>query len=364
MLKFGVVGVGNRGGHLADLLQAMEDVELTAVCDPYADKMDRFESAKKYTDYKEMFANEKLDRVIVATSWDTHIKIGVEAMEHGVWPALECGGASSVDECWRLVRASEKTGIPCMFLENCNFGREEMTLLRMVQQGVFGEIVHVQGAYEHDCRSLFLIATDRTGYRGFNLYHRNGEFYPAHELGPIMKYLNINRGNRMLTLTSMASKPNPDMLGVVQGAIVNTLIKCAHGETILLTIDTTLPRPYSRGARIQGTKGIYMEDKNAIYIEGLSPNHDEWESFNKYLDDPAYEHPVWTSYRTDGIKGGHGGMDYLVLRAFIEDETPFLDVYDAATLKVITILSEESIAMGGKPVPIPDFTDGKWIKRA
>jgi hypothetical protein len=156
-----------------------------------------------------------------------------------------------------------------------------------------------------------------------------------------------------------------------QGDIVTTMIKCVNGETILLIHDTTLPRVYSRGGRVQGTKGIWMEDKKAIYIEGLSPAErwealdESWEPFDKYLD--KYEHPLWTQFQNDGIQGGHGGMDYLVLRAFIEsvkNKIPVpIDVYDTATWMAITCLSEESIAMGGAPVTIPDFTSGKWINR-
>jgi len=303
-------------------------------------------------------------------------------MNCGKYAAVECGGACSVDECWQLVRTYEKTGMPCMFLENCNYGREEMTVLRMIKDNRFGEVVHVQGGYEHDLRHEIAYGHENRHYRYDNYLNRCGEFYPAHALGPMQKYLNINRGNRMLTLTSMASKARGlhefivkskgadspyAKADIQQGDIVNTLIKCAHGETMLLTHDTTLPRPYSRAGRVQGTKGIYMEDKNSIYIEGLSPQNDVWESFADYYKNPEYEHPLWTEYRTSGLTGGHGGIDFLVLKAFVESVQlgiePPLDVYDGATLMAITPLSEDSIAMGGAPVAIPDFTDGKWIKR-
>ena len=185
----------------------------------------------------------------------------------------------------------------------------------------------------------------------------------------------------MLTLTSMASKArglheyivehkgkdspyaNAD---IQEGDIVTTLIKCAHGETMVLTHDTTLPRPYSRAGRVQGTKGIWMEDNHSIYFDGISPEH-QWEKDSEYWTREEYEHPLWREFRLGGIKGGHGGMDFLVLSAFFESVRlgiePPIDAYDGATLMAITPLSEQSIAMGGAPVPIPDFTDGKWIKR-
>lgn len=389
-IRLAVAGAGGRGTGHVHTLAGMPDVDIVAVCDVYED---RALSAKKaaeaignttvaaYTDYRAMIENGGIDGLVVASSWESHGYIAAAALEAGIYAAVECGGAASIDECWRIVRAYEKTGAHCMFLENCCYGREEMTLLRMIKEGMFGEIVHTQGGYEHDLRDEVAYGHERRHYRYDHYRHRNGELYPAHGLGPMQKYLNINRGNRMLTLVSMASKarglhdyivrskgPDSEYAShdINLGDVVNTLIKCAHGETILLTHDTTLPRPYSRGGRVQGTRGLWMEDKAAIYLEGRSPDH-TWEDFSKYMNDPATEHPLWTEFRTKGVEGGHGGMDYLVLRAFIESVRercePPLDAYDAATLMAITALSEQSIAMGSVPVPIPDFTDGKWIKR-
>ena len=199
---------------------------------------------------------------------------------------MEVGGAYSLYECWELVRVSEETGVDCMMLENCCYGREEMTILNMIKQGIFGEIVHCQGGYQHDLRSEIAMGIENRHYRFKNYQHRNGQIYPTHEIGPISKYLDINRGNRFLTLTSMSSKAKGlskwiadnkgtdhehSKIDYVQGDIVTTMIKCAHGETVLLTHDTSLPRVYSRGGRVQGTKGIWMEDKKSVHIEGKSP---------------------------------------------------------------------------------------------
>ena len=149
------------------------------------------------------------------------------------------------------------------------------------------------------------------------------------------------------------------------GDVVTTNIKCAHGETITLFHDTSLPRPYSRCNLLQGTKGIWSEDKASVYFEGISKTPHTWEPLESYYK--KYEHPLWTKFRKDGVKGGHEGMDFLVMRGFLEavknhTQTP-IDVYDTASWMAITVLSEESVAMGGHPVAIPDFTDGKWIKR-
>ncbi len=393
-----IIGLGGRGrGQMKTLLQ-MPDVKVRVVCDVYKD---RIELAQKEaseiqgfipdgdTDYRRVIARDDIDAVVVMTSWTTHINICVAAMRAGKRVAMEVGGAASVEECWRMVRTSEETGIPCMLLENCCYNKTELALLNMVRQGVFGEVVHCQGGYEHDLREEIGNGDINRHYRQDNFLKRNGELYPTHELGPIAKYLNINRGNRMVSLVSMSSKaaglkawlkehrPDDEITGkqINEGDIVTTMIKCANGETIVLTHDCTSPRPYSRGGRIQGTKGLWMEDNRSIYIEGAKKDptdeNSELIESHKWASDEgwmkAYQHPLWKEYEEFGLRGGHGGMDYLVLRAFVEsvqNQTPVpIDVYDAAAWLCITALSEQSIAMGSMPVPVPDFTDGEWIHR-
>lgn len=390
-IRAGVVGLGNRGlGQMATLLD-MEDVDVVALCDVYEDRLEkgaglvnsmRGTQPDCYGDYRKLVERDDIEAVFVFSSWTSHSRIAVAAMEAGKYAAMEVGGAASVDECWQLVRTSERTGKPCMMLENCCYNREEMALLNMVKKGIFGEVIHCQGGYEHDLREEICMGDVNRHYRRENFTHRNGELYPTHELGPICKWLNVNRGNRMTMLTSMASKsrglqlwmkehrpgdPAPDF---AQGDIVTTMIKCAHGETITLLHDCSLPRPYSRGGRLQGTRGIWMEDNKSLCIEGLTEQNDNWdhfpwEPFEKHID--RFQHPLWKAYDEFGLRGGHGGMDYLVLRAFVESvqngtQTP-IDVYDTAAWMSVTCLSEQSIAMGSMPVPVPDFTDGQWIGR-
>lgn len=391
-VRLGVIGLGLRGLSQLDVLLDMPDVEIMAVCDLYED---RVEEAQRHVmarrgvrpagtpDFREVNRREDVEAVVVMTSWTTHVLIAVDAMEQGKIPAMEVGGASSVEECWQLVRTSERTGKPVMLLENCCYGEVEMALLNMIKQGVFGELVHCRGGYQHDLRDEIGNGDVIRHYRQDNFLRRNGELYPTHELGPIAKYLNLNHGNRMLSLVSMASKAIGQHAWMVQnrpgdevakayfhqGDVVTTMIKCANGETIVLTHDCTLPRPYSRGGYVQGLKGLWEEDGRSIYLEErtpVKPNGEHcFEPDLPYME--AYKHPLWREYEAFGLRGGHGGMDYLTLRAFIESlqaGVPFpIDVYDAASWMAVTCLSEQSIAMGSAPVPVPDFTDGRWLRR-
>ncbi len=411
-VRMGVIGLGHRGYEELKMLLDMPDVEIKAVCDVLDFRVEKARELVKsvtgnevegYLDYKKVIERDDLDAVAIFTSWNAHVNIAVDAMKAGIYVAMEVGGAHSIEECWRLVRTYEETGVPCMMLENANYSKQNLALLRMVKEGLFGELIYCTGGYQHDLRDEIGLGREIHHYRYANFMNRNGELYPTHEIGPIAKLLNINRGNRFLTLSSVATKArglgeyyknsrkaynswvqeslkeykgelpenneNYDMIGkqAACGDVVTTTIKCAGGEVICIIHDCTLPRPRLSNMRVQGTKGIFMADAKSIYIEGVSPEFDKWEPAGPYFE--KYNHPLWEEYseNKDNTLHGHGGIDYLVDRAFIEavkkqTQTP-IDVYDAAAWMAITCLSEYSVALGGTPVPFPDFTNGKWLNR-
>lgn len=394
-LRLGMVGMGCRGYEVMKTVLGVDGVALTCVCDLYpdrtekarvkAEKMQGF-SPRVTDDWHTMTDKKELDAVLVTCSWEPHIEMAVAFMEAGIPVGVEVGGAYSVEDCFRLVRTFERTGTPVMLLENCCYGRYELMVMNMAEQGLFGEIVHCEGGYRHDLRREITFGKENRHYRLRNYLARCCENYPTHELGPISQILHINRGNRMLSLVSVASKAKGlhDYIGrtenadrsllerdFAQGDVVTTIIKCANGETVTLTLDTTLPRAYSRQFTVQGTRGMYSEENNSVYLD---TDHDEsmhfswkkqWNNAESYLE--RYEHPIWREFLADGLRGGHGGMDYLVYRDFVRcvrEGLPMpIDAYDMASLMCISALSEQSIAMGGAPVAIPDFTSGRWLTR-
>ena len=394
-LCIAAVGLGRRGQSLLETcILPRKDVRVAAVCDIYEDRREHGAKLvqdagqpkpKIVGDYREILTMPEVQAVVIMSSWESHIEIACAAMRAGKYAAIEVGGAYSIDQCWQLIHTYEETGTECMFLENCCYGREELLLLHMVRQQVFGELVHCQGGYLHDLRKEVAYGVEERHYRFRNYRGRSCENYPTHELGPIANLLDINRGNRMLSLVSMSSKAaglqeylrrekgenyREKDYPFAQGDVVNTIIKCARGETIHLTLDTTLPRPYSRGLQVHGTKGLYMEENKSIFIDGKDNALDfawqkKWNNVEEYFAE--YEHPLWKKYMAEGVRGGHDGMDWLVLSAFFEaakEGKPVpIDVYDAATWMSISCLSEDSIVRGGAPVAIPDFTNGRWLER-
>jgi predicted dehydrogenase len=408
-VKIGFIGVGARGFETLKLALYREDVLVTAICDIDEKAATKAQetvvkagqpSPKLFTNddnaYKQMLASKDLEAVFICTPWEWHTPMAVASMEVGIAVACEVAGAMSIDECWQLVRTYERTQTPFMIMENVCYRRDVMAVLNMVRQDMFGELLHLEGGYQHDLREVKF--NDGVNYYGGGVefgekgiseakwrtthsLYRNGDLYPTHGIGPIANMIHNNRGNRFEYLTSMASNakglhdyiihhpkggndhPNAKV-NFRLGDIVTTQIKTSNGETILLTHDTNLPRPYSLGFRVQGTKGIWMDINKSIYLEGKSPAH-KWELAETYLK--MYDHPLWSKYADTAANAGHGGMDWFVMNAFIEAykgrEAMPLDVYDHASWAAITCLSEQSIAQGGEPQAFPDFTDGKWMNR-
>lgn len=398
-LKIALIGLGQRGVQLLEPMLRMPDVQITGVCDVYEDRarhaaelVERAggEAPLETQDYREILALAQLDALVIATSWQCHIEIAIEAMQKGVFTAMEVGGTYDLQECFDLVAAYEATGTPFFFLENCCYGRRELMCLNMARQGAFGEIVHCDGAYRHDLRREVAYGRENRHYRLPHYIRHNCENYPTHDLGPIAKILGVNRGNRMVRLVSVASKARgmhqylleqkPEDQALIktefrQGDIVTTVITCENGETITLTLDTTLPRVYSRGFTVRGTKGMYQEEGDYVFLEAdMQADIAEldgdpsllWKNADRYAE--RFDSELWMHPSKGMLESGHGGMDYLVLRAMIcaakGESAPAIDVYDAAAWMCVTALSEQSVANGGVPVEIPDFTNGKYKSRA
>lgn len=408
-IQIGFIGVGLRGQGHVSLALNREDCIVKAICDIDQEMLDRTlnmisKSGKNKPDvykdgeraYLKMLEDDAIDAVIISTPWRWHTEMAVASMKAGKYVGMEVSGGFSMDECWQLVNTHEATGKHLFFLENVCYRRDVMAILNMVRQDLFGEMMHLECGYQHDLRGV-KFNDGKTPYnsgvefgeKGFSeakwrthhSVHRNGDLYPTHGIGPVAQYTNINRGNRFLYLTSMATKsrglheyivnhpkggpdhPNAKVTFKL-GDKVTTMIKTNNGETIVIHHDTNLPRPYSLGFRVQGTKGLWMAVNKSLHIEGTSPAH-RWESAESYLQ--KYDHPLWKRLEQKAVGAGHGGMDFFLINAFVEcakrNEAPPIDVYDAATWLAITPMSEQSIAMGSAPVPFPDFTRGRWMTR-
>ena len=399
-VRIGLVGLGDRGSGAVHRFPYLEDASLVALCDLYPD---RVENAQKILEshgapraihefsgpegYKQLCELEDVDLVYLAVPWQLHTPIAVYAMEHGKHVAIEVPAATSIKECWDLVNTSERTRKHCMMLENCCYDFFELTCLNMAQQGLFGEIVHVEGSYCHNLEPYW------DNYQGdwrmtYNKDH-HGDVYPTHGIGPVCQDLNIHRGDKMDVLVSMdsdafAGQDKADERygkGAVpkyaNGDNTSTLIRTRNGKTILIEHRVVTPQPYSRMYQIQGTKGY----ANKYPVEGLALG-------GAALKDVAYDNLDAEEFMSDAERdaimqqykysfvtqiedlarqvGGHGGMDFIMdyrLIYCLKHGLPLdQDVYDAAEWSSLVELTEVSINHGSMPVVMPDFTRGEWNK--
>jgi predicted dehydrogenase len=392
--KIGFIGVGGRGRGLLNAILTIDWIEVPAICDinPKAlaatqeilkkhGRQKATEYGKNELEYKKLVERDDLDAVIIATYWQWHTPMAVDAMKAGKYAGVEVPAALSIDECWQLVNTSEETGIPCMMMENWSFRQDNLAVLNMIREGKFGDIVHCHCAHSHDCIDhwFFDSETGEDRWSAEFLLKYNRDQYPTHGLGPVLSWMDIPCGDTFDHITSMATDSKginamfTDRFGsdhpsavrkYAQGDIVTSMIRTKMGKTIVVNYDMQLPRPYDNRWTIQGTRGIYNEQRNAIYLKDISPEYHQWEPFPPYQD--KYNHHFWeegNSYQG----GGHGGVDLIELGYFAEavrdqKQTP-IDVYESVLMSCVVALSGDSIASGSQPVEVPDFTRGKWKTR-
>jgi len=398
-VRVAFIGTGARGPSHIESCLYIEGVEIKAICDchePSADaavnrvvkaghpKPDKYSKGEE--DYKRMLERDDIDLVIIATPWEWHVRMAVDAMKAGKHACVEVPAAITLDGAWELVNVSEQTQKHCMMMENVNYGREELMVLNMVRLGVFGELLHGEAAYIHDLRGqMFEIEHGTGSWRTLHYAKRNGNLYPTHGLGPVAHYMNINRGDRLDYLSSMSSpsrsralyaaKNFPEghprrKLKFVCGDINTSIVKTVMGKTIMIQWDEQLPRPYTRHNFVQGTTGAWGGFPNRFVLEGegdnKTPDTESWvqgADLNKWFD--KYDHPLWKKLSGDAkAHGGHGGMDFVMMWRIIyclRNGLPLdQDVYDAAAWSCICPLSEWSVANRSQSIDIPDFTRGKW----
>lgn len=411
-VRWAFIGLGARGGgHLSTVLQ-IPGTEVTALCDNHAPTLKRaLDKVKAKTGkevpvygmdgdkdaWKKMLERDDIDAVIIATPWELHTPNAIETMKSGKHAFIEVPAALTVEECWQLVDVSEQTQKHCMMMENVNYGREELMLLNMCRQGLFGELLHGEAAYIHELRGQMFEVEHGTGsWRTYHYANDQGNLYPTHGLGPVAHYMDVNFGDYFDHIVSMSTPargrelfakakfPADHKWNKIEkwkcGDLSTSLIKLMSGKTIMVQWDETSPRPYSRHNYVQGTKGAFggfpdriavdydvselPEPVQAAYKDKKRTNYHEWDS-NLAPWYAAYDHPLWKKVGDIAQKhGGHGGMDYIMIyrmnECLLNGEPMDQSVYDAALWSVVTPLSRASVEAGSAPQKFPDFTRGQW----
>lgn len=393
VVRIGLVGLGMRGSGAVERLSYIEGVEIVALCDKYPDrvaaaqktleKMQR-PKAKEFSGeegWKALCESNDIDLVYTPTPWPLHTPIAVYAMKNGKHATTEVPAAQNMDQCWELVETSEKTKKHCMMLENCCYDFFELLTLNMARNGLFGEIIHGEGAYLHDLSRDYLFNKNAYAdmWRLKENIGRNGNLYPTHGLGPIAQLMNINRGDRFDHLVSMSSNDftlnglakemaakdsffNEYIDKDYRGNMNTTMIRTMKGKTVMIQHDVSSPRPYSRIHALNGTKGSarkWPEPERISFGEDWIKPEELKALYEKYSP-PVVSHIGTIAKEV----GGHGGMDFIMdwrLIDCLRNGLPLdQDVYDAATWSAVGVLSEKSVGKGSRTVDFPDFTRGSW----
>jgi hypothetical protein len=393
VVRIGIIGLGQRGSDAVERLSFIDGVEITALCDKYPD---RVESAQKTLEkmgrprarpysgeegWKALCESKDIDLVYTPTPWSLHTPIALGAMINGKHVAVEVPAAVTMEQAWQLVETSEKTKKHCMMLENCCYDFFEQLTLNMARNGMFGELVHAEGAYIHDLSKDWLFNKNAYAdmWRLKENAKRNGSLYPTHGLGPIAQCLDINRGDRMDYLVSTSS--NDFILGQMaadyaktddffkefagknfRGNMNTTTVKTVKGKTMMIQHDVSTARPYSRIHLLSGTKGFASKwpDPERIAFGHGTIKKEELAKLYDLYSPPIVKHIGSIAKEV----GGHGGMDFIMdwrLIDCLRNGLPLdQDVYDAASWTAVGLLSEQSVASRSKSVDIPDFTRGNW----
>lgn len=386
-IRFAVIGAGRGKTFINSAQSTAGDIKLVAICDRNADALAAWKNnpeIKLYTDYDEVLKDPNVDAVCLATPVPLHAKQAIAALEAGKHVLCEVTANYSIEEGWDLIDAVKRTGRTYMMAENYCYIAAVLQVQNMVEQGVFGDISYASGSYVHDCRDLFFTAEEELTWRGKLRHEFSANSYPTHSLGPVARWLGINRTDRLKTTATWqstspsarhyAQKNHPGRTEYADPAFwkhadtVSTCIRTEKGALIDIRLDFCSVRPHHMTRyELQGTKASFSwpdgeKHEPLIWIEGRSPANEkgiatEWEPLSKYREE--FEHPLWREHREAAEKTGHGGGDFFVLREFAaairENRLPMIDVYDAVTWSSITPLSVESITKGNIPVAVPDF---------
>ena len=397
-VRTGFIGLGMRGPDAVRRFTYIDGAKVVALCDLEADRVAKSQeilagrgkpAAAEYSGedgWKQLCERDDIDLVYICTNWQTHVEMAVYAMECGKHVAVEVPAAMSVAECWRLVDTSERTRKHCMMLENCVYDFFELTCLNMAQQGLFGEVLHAEGAYIHNLEPFWDYYHDNWRL-DFNQKH-SGDVYATHGFGPDCQVLNIHRGDKLEYLVSMDTKSvvglevAKEKMGVdtfANGDQTSTLVKTRNGKTILVQHNVYTPRPYDRMYQLVGTKGFADKYPNSAFAfepDQIADAAAEYDNLSSHSYVPRevrdslmakYKHPIAKEIEEKAREvGGHGGMDFIMdyrLVWCLRNGKPLdMDVYDAAEWSCLGELTAASIANGSKPVKIPDFTRGRWNK--
>lgn len=406
VVRVGIIGLGNRGSGTVHRLGSIEGVDIKALCDLEPERVDK--SMKSLQDtrhdpegysgneqiWKKVCERDDIDVISICTPWRWHAPMAIYAMEHDCHVYTELPAAQTIEECWQLVETSERTRKHCVQICSSAHDPHEAVVSKMVREGLFGELVHGEGAYIHTLLDdyIFNKGSYHNNWRLKQNINRNGNLYPHHGLGGLAQMMDINYGDQMDYMVSMSGNDfqmaeRAEELAEkddfweqftgwdYRGNMNTSIIRTKKGRTIMLQHDVTSPRPNVRFDLISGTEGVYEATGGGFgdpaQMGRIAFSHEGWvpqekyealvkeympalaRRFNELVNQASSAEDEDSYYSTDA-------RDWRFIDCLRNGLPVEMDVYDAALWSSIIPLSEWSVANGSRPVKVPDFTGGQW----
>jgi predicted dehydrogenase len=144
-VKLGIVGVGTMGAiHAQSVVEgSIPRCQLTAVCDPKAERLNQFSSVEGFTSVDDFLRSSETDAVLIATPHYSHTTIGIRALESGRHVLVEKPISVHKSDAERLLAAhrGSKQVFAAMF--NQRTDPFFLKLRQLVQSGDLGTIRRV-----------------------------------------------------------------------------------------------------------------------------------------------------------------------------------------------------------------------------
>jgi predicted dehydrogenase len=375
-IRIGVAGLGSRGLYMLLLLQCIKGFRVVALCDSVPalhgrarESLRHDDGVRLYTDYEKFLADPGMDAVMLAVRCQEQGAMAVMALEAGKHVNSEVPAAHSIEDCWRIVAAQERSGKVYQLAEQIRYAGFVEAWQKLVAEGALGKITYAEGQYLHYIPERML-RDPKTGtylpvaewkshpdaMRGW-LATMPPIHYVVHDLSPILKVID----DRVVDVTGMSTDPpsaaHPELPAPDMQA---ALMKTAKGAVLRMVASFSQPHPHkeTHWQQVIGTQGS---------VEWKRSGHDKPKLWLKNAGSPDKTDMDWTMERPndppEARETGHGGLDYHVHAAFrdaVLGVRPLeFDVYKAMDVAAPSILAADSIAQGSKPLPVPDFRPGK-----
>lgn len=359
-VKVGVFGAA-RGMTMIKQLAKSKDAVLVAVCDKYKPLLEKCKKLADENNLKlelfedfEDFIQCDMDATVLANYANEHVPFAIRLMESGRHVMSEVLTCATMAEGVQLAEAVERTGKIYCYAENYCYFNTTTEMRTRYLRGDFGELLHAEGEYIHDCESIWPDIT-----YGNKDHWRNqcySSFYCTHSLGPIL----FSSGLRPVKVIGIEN-PNSYMRknGMNGGNHAIELVQLENGATVK-SIHFSLKRePFSVNYQMYCERGVMETDrwefgKLHTYLEGEKVGEGEHIRYK----------PKFNVSRGLVKAAGHGGSDFFTVHYFIrqilgdeEAKKNCIDVYQALDMCTPGILAFRSMIEGNQPQVVPDFRD-------